>query len=307
MKFITQHYRSFISSLLRIIKKPLEHLLNIMVVSIIIAILSSIFVITKSSQNWEKNNVHFPQIMIYLSQDAKQTDVSKIEATINKFNEKLIKNYQFVSKQQGLAELQQDPQLKQIASDVVADSNNNPLPDILIVNTNSSNPKLLTQLTNRISNMKMVDHVQMDSSYANKVNDLITFIKQIATFLQITFIIVFVLVVYNMIRLEMLLCQDEITVSRLIGASDSFIMRPLAYYAVWQVVLGSAIAYLLVNLFINFMNSLFTHLNYLFGNSFLLTNLSPIELGQMLIVLIVFTIFAVFLAVRWVFRHSYKQ
>ncbi len=306
MKLVMMHYRSFITSLLRIIKKPMEHALNIVMVSIIVAILSSIFVITKSSVVWEKNNLDFPQIMIYLNDDAKQSDVSKLEATINRFNQKLIKNYQFVSKQQGLNELQQDSQLKAIASDALTESAN-PLPDILIVNTNTTNPKLLDQLTDKISHMAMVDNVQMDSSYANKINDLISFVKKIATFLQIVFVIVFVLVVYNMIRLQMLIRKDEITVSRLIGASDSFIMRPLAYYAILQVTIAAAIAYLLVNLFINFMNSLFSRLNYLFGHQFLLTNLSPAELCQMLIVLIIFSIFAVFLAVQWVFKHSYTQ
>ena len=303
-KLFTTHTRSFIAASRKLIKSPTEHIINILTVSIIIAILSSIFVITKSSAVWEKNNVNFPQIMIYLNQDAKQEDISKLEAAINHFNQKIIKNYQFVSKEQGLSELKNDAQLRSITSDVL-ESNANPLPDILIVNTSTSNIKLLNQLTKRISNMPMVDNVQIDSSYANKIDDLINFVKKIATFLQIIFIIMFVLVLYNMIRLQMLLCKDEITVSRLIGASDSFIMRPLAYYAILQVTFACGVAYVLVNLFINFINGLFNQLNSLFGNTFLISNLSSIELVQMLCILIIFTIFAVFLAVRWVFKNSY--
>ena len=306
MKLISAHYRSVHAAIIRIVKNPVEHALNILVISIIVAILSSIFVVTQSSENWERNNIKFPQIMIFLSPDAKQADISKLEAAINKYDQKLVKGYAFISKQQGLNELQQDNRLKNIASDVIAD-NANPLPDILIVNTSTANAKLLEQLTSRISHMTNVDSVQMDSSYAGKVSDLITFIKHIATMLQITFILVLVLVIYNMIRLQMLLRRDEILVSRLIGASDSFIMRPLAYYAVLQIILGSAIAYVLVNLFINFMNHLFISLNSLFGHSFLLSNLSPLELAEMLGILIIFTIFAVFLAVRWVFKYSYSQ
>ncbi|MDQ5920857.1 MAG: cell division transport system permease protein [Pseudomonadota bacterium] len=304
MKLINAHYRSIITSITRILNKPFEHMLNILVISIIIAILSSIFVITKSSRIWETSNINYPQIMIYLSQNAKQSDVSKLEVSISKFNQKLIRNYQFISKQQGLQELQQDQQLQMISSDVITESSN-PLPDVLIVNTNTANPKLLSQLIERIGNMNMVDNVQMDTNYANKINDLINFIKYIATFLQIVFVIVFILVVYNMIRLQMLLRQDEIIVSRLIGASDSFIMRPLAYYAILQVTLASLLAYFLVNWFINFMNGLFSNLKYLFGNSFLLTNLTSLQLGQMLVILIIFTIFSVFLAVQWVFKHAH--
>ncbi len=305
-KLFTTHTRSLIAASHKLIKSPTEHVINILTVSIIIAILSSIFVITKSSVVWEKNNLNFPQIMIYLNQDAKQNDVSKLEATINHFNQKIIKNYQFVSKEHGLNELQNDAHLKSITSDVL-ESSTNPLPDILVVNTNSSNTKLLDQLTKRISSLPMVDNVQIDTSYASKIDDLINFVKKIATFLQIVFVIMFVLVLYNMIRLQMLLCKDEINVSRLIGASDSFIMRPLAYYAILQVTFACGVAYVLVNLFINFVNGLFNQLNSLFGNDFLLSNLSRIELIQMLCILIIFTIFAVFLAVRWVFKNSYAQ
>ena len=306
MKFLSLNSRSCSAAISRIFKSPTEHLLNILVISIIVAILSSIFVITTSSANWEKNNIKYPQIMIFLSNDAKQADVSKLEATINKYNQKLIQSYKFISKQQGLEELKNDTQLKLVASDVVSD-NDNPLPDILIVNTNTTNAKLLEQLTSRIGHMPNVDNVQMDTSYANKVSDLITFIKRIATFLQLVFSIVLVLIIYNMIRLQMLLRRDEILVSRLIGASDSFIMRPLAYYAILQVILGSVVAYFLVNLFVNYMNSLFNSLNSLFGNSFLLSNLAPVQLLEMLGILIIFTIFAVFLAVSWVFKNSYTR
>ena len=244
--------------------------------------------------------------MIYLDEDATQVDVSKLEVSISRFNPKLIKNYQFVSKQQGLSELQNDKQLKDITSDVL-ESDENPLPDILIVNTNSAETGVLDQLKTRISNMPMVNNVELDSSYSNKISDLINFIKKIAAFLQIVFVIMFVLVLYNMIRLQMLLNRDEINVSRLIGASDIFIMRPLAYYAILQVTIASIVAYIFVNLFINYINGLFKNLNYLFGNTFWLSSLKHFELVQMIFILIIFTIFAVFIAVRWVFKNSYTQ
>ncbi|MCX8514314.1 MAG: permease-like cell division protein FtsX [Burkholderiales bacterium] len=306
MKLFTMHYRGCISAFIRIFNKPLANLLNIIVIAIILSMLSIVFILGKSTQTWEKNNVNYPQIMIFLNQDAKQNDVSVIEAALNKFNKRLIKDYQFIGKEQGLKELSQDTQTKKIASDLI-DESANPLPDILIINTTTTDTKLLTQLTSKIEKMSNVDDVQMDSNYAQKVNDLLVFVKHITGLLQIVFIVVFVIIIYNMIRLEMMLCQTEITVSRLIGASDSFIMRPLAYYAILQVVLGSVVSYLMVNQFINYLNNLFLQLNNLFGNDFLLSKMSYQQCGQMLASLIVFTILAVFLAVRWVFKNSYSQ
>ncbi|MFN7094737.1 MAG: cell division protein FtsX, partial [Burkholderiales bacterium] len=255
MKSLSLHVRSLLNAIMRVIKSPFEHLLNILVIAVIIAILNSVMIIAKNSEIWQENNLLYPQIMIYLNATATQTDVSVIESTINKYNQKLIKNYQFISKSQGLLELQADEQLKQIASDVIS-SNDNPLPDILIVNTASADKKLLAQLVNKIAKLPMVDDVQIDINYASKISDLIGFIKKIAGLIQLLFVLVLILVIYNMVRLQMLLRHDEITVSRLIGASDSFIMRPLAYYAVLQVVLASGIAFVLVNWFINFINHL---------------------------------------------------
>jgi cell division transport system permease protein len=306
MKLFTMHYRSCISAIVRIFNKPMANLLNIIVIAIILSMLSVVFILGKSTQMWEKNNVNYPQIMIFLSQDANQNDVSSIENALNKFNQRLIKNYQFISKEQGLKELNQDTHTKAIASDLIGESAN-PLPDILIVNTTTTDTKLLTQLTSKLENMSKVDDVQMDSNYAQKVNDLLVFVKHVSGLLEIIFILVFIIVIYNMIRLEMMLCQDEITVSRLIGASDSFIMRPLAYYAILQVILGGVVAYVMVNEFINYLNSLFMQLSNLFGNDFILSKINYQQFGQMLISLIVFAVLAVFLAVRWVFKNSYSQ
>lgn len=304
MKTIALHFRSFISALSKIIISPFEHLLNILTLAVIITALGSVLVIGKNISNLQKNNMSFPQIIIYLKENATQNDVSVVEATINKFNSKIIKNYQFISKEEGLKELQQDAALKQIASDVIS-NDNNPIPDVLIINTNTEDKHRLQMLVDKTSKIDKVDDVQMDINYANKIENLTSFITKIAHLLQIAFSVILVIVVYNIIRLQMLLRQDEIIVSRLIGASDSFIMRPLAYYAVLQILIAAGVAVYAVNLFMNYINNLFINLNSLFGQNFLLSPLDNIQILQLTGILVIFSIFAVFLAVRWVFRNSY--
>ena len=303
MHKLSLHYRSLMLSLLQIIRHPIEHLLNILVISIIIAILCGIMVINKTSNAWENSNINYPQIVIYLNSNANQADVSAIEATLNRYNNKLIKNYQFIGKDAGLKEISNDEQLKQIASDVVADSTN-PLPDILIVNTSSADTDALGKLTHKIGELPMVDSVQMDANYANKISELINFIKKSGGFLQGLFIVVLILVIYNMVRLQMLTRHDEITVSRLIGAADSFIMRPLIYYGICQTAIGAIIAYLMTNAFVKFANQLLSSSSNLFGNNFALVSLNANQLILLIISLIIFTILSVFLAVQWVFQRT---
>lgn len=304
MKTIALHYRSFVLALAKIIKSPLEHLLNILTLAVIITALGSVLVISENVNSLQKSNLSFPQIIIYLKDNAAQNDISAVETAINKFNSKIIKNYQFISKTEGLQELQKDDALKQIASDVIS-NNNNPLPDVLIINTNTADNHRLQMLVDKITRLDKVDDVQMDTNYANKIDNLADFITRISHLLQIAFAVILVIVIYNMIRLQMLLRQDEIVVSRLIGASDSFIMRPLAYYAVLQIIIATALAMYMVNLFVGYINNLFINLTSLFGHNFLLHGLSDMQMLQIAGILLIFGIFAVFLAVRWVFRNSY--
>lgn len=303
MKTIHLHFRSFFSALKKIVSSPFEHLLNILTLAVIITVLCTVLAFNKNLSYLQKTSMTFPQIIIYLKDSAAQQDVSAVEAAINKFNTKIIKNYQFISKDEGLKELQQDENLKQIASDVI--NNNNPLPDTLVINTNTADNHKLQMLVEKIGKLPQVDDVQMDNKYAGKIANLLDFVNQVAHILQAACVVVLVIVVYNIIRLQMLLRQDEIIVSRLIGASDSFIMRPLSYYAILQIALATGLAIFTVNLFIQYINSLFSNLTSLFGSSVLLTQFNLIQILQIGGLLVIFGVFAVFLAVRWVFRNSY--
>lgn len=305
MRLLKLHIRSIILAMNRIIKHPFEHLLNIMVITLIATILGGI-ITTHTNSQWQKNNITFPQIMVYINESATSRDVSKLEFSINNFSQHIIKNYKYISKEQGLQELQSDNQLKEVSSEVIS-LNNNPLPNILIINTTTSNIKVLNLLTSRISKLPFVTSVQMDEKYAMKINNLLNFIKDISTSLLIFFGLSLFLIIYNLIRLQMLQRTDEITVSRLIGASDSYIMRPLTYYAVVQIIIGTLIAFFLVNWFVNYLNILFINLNSLFGKAFILDKLSLNQLCQMLLTLIIFAVFAVFIAVKTIFHKNYTQ
>lgn len=305
MQKIRHHVKSFNHAWLNIFKQPLEHLINIIVLALIIALCALGVSLTANLNNWQHKNITYPQIMLYLDKTANQADVANIEKLLNTLTATSVKNYQFISKEQGLAELQKDSQMKSIASDII-ESANNPLPDILIVNTSTSESATLQRLTMQLNQLPMVDSVQMDSAYAGKISSLINFSNQVILFAQILLIVVLALVVYNMIRLQMLIKSDAIKVARLIGASDSFIMRPLIHYAVWQVTLATIIAGGALHFVTLRINQLLATFSNLFGN-LQFSELAPLQFLMLWIILVIFTIFTVFLAVRWVFNHNYNH
>jgi cell division transport system permease protein len=305
MHKLTHHIRSFKQAWLTMLQHPVEHLISILVLALIITICAAGLSLNNSLNVWQQQNVVYPQLTLYLENNANQADVENIERSLNQ-QKSLIRDYKFVGKQQALDELRQDQQMKSIASDVI-ESANNPLPDVLIVNTLSAESTVLNRLDLQLSQLPMVADVQMDLHYASKVQELLGFVRQISLAAQILFIVVLSLVIYNMIRLQMMLKSDAIKVSRLIGASDSYIMRPLCHYAVWQVTLATGLAALGMHEMTRNLNLMFANFSNLFGKGFVFNTLPLGEFAMMWGVLVVFTIFTVFLAVRWVFRNTYSQ
>ncbi len=306
MNKLTQHLRSFQQAWLTMLKHPVEHLINILVLALIITICAAGLSLNNSLNIWQQQNIAYPQLTLYLDSNANQADVENIERSLNQQSKNIIRDYKFIGKQQALDELQQDQQIKSIASDVI-ESANNPLPDVLIVNTLTAESNVLNRLNIQLNQLPMVASVQMDLRYANKIQDLLGFAREISSAAQILFILVLSLVIYNMVRLQMMLKSDAIKVSRLIGASDGYIMRPLCHYAVWQVTLATGLATLGMHTMTYNLNLMFANFSHLFGKSFTFATLPFGEFAIMWLVLIIFTIFTVFLAVRWVFRNTYSQ
>jgi cell division transport system permease protein len=83
-----------------------------------------------------------------------------------------------------------------------------------------------------------------------------------------------IVVTFNTIRLQILTKRNEIEVSKLIGATSNFIRRPFLYFGAIQGVAGGAIAWLIVALVINLINSELMNLVHLYTVDFQLHHIS---------------------------------
>lgn len=306
MKLLLQHLHSCKEAWRSILTKPFEHLINIIVLAVIIFLCLFAITIGNNLNFWQTNNLVYPRIAIYMDKDATPNDIGIIERDLHKFGKTIIRDYKFISKQQALDDLKQDKKLKEIASDAV-DEVNNPLPDVFIVEAATTIPDEVNRLNLQLGQLPKVDDTNLDLNYVNKVSNLIDFSFAIIMVIQVVCLIIAALVIYNLIRLQMLLKVDAISVSRLIGASDSFIMRPLLHYAILQISLAMLVATGGVWLLINHVNGLLLSLHYMFGKGIQIIPLSCLQIVLMWLILIAFTIFTVFVAVRWVFRNTYHN
>jgi len=288
----------------KLISHPLEHLINIIILSLLIGIIVFVVVINNTNLKWQKNDVTYPQIMVSLADNISNKDVTRVQVAVSGFSPNAVKGFQYISKEDALKELQADSQLKDISAEINLESNNT-LPNILLINTNTTNTKTLNQLKNKISSFDFVKAVELDENYSNRLDNLLNFINDATYYVLIFFSICLVLVLYNFIRLQMFQNKEEISVSRLIGASDLFIMRPLVYYTIIQVLLGSIIGCVAVDWLIISLNNLANGISVV--NNFHFIMLNTWQVMQLGVSLVVFSIFAVFFAVMAVLRRYHPR
>jgi cell division transport system permease protein len=84
-------------------------------------------------------------------------------------------------------------------------------------------------------------------------------------------------VTFNTIRLQILTQREEIEVSKLIGATDSFIRRPFYYLGLLQGLAGGIIAGAIVWLALALLNREVRVLAESFGSAFRISYLSPAD------------------------------
>ena len=89
-----------------------------------------------------------------------------------------------------------------------------------------------------------------------------------------------VIVIFNTIRLQILTKQEEIEVSKLIGATDRFIRRPFLYFGALQGIMGALIAWIIITFGIQMINDNLTELSQLYELSL---RLIPMSLFQILL------------------------
>ncbi|MCB1904567.1 MAG: cell division protein, partial [Gammaproteobacteria bacterium] len=82
-----------------------------------------------------------------------------------------------------------------------------------------------------------------------------------------------ILIIVNTIRLEIQNRHAEIEISKLIGATDSFIRRPFLYSGAWYGLFGGLISWLLVTLSLRLLDAPVARLAGLYQSDFILSGM----------------------------------
>lgn len=271
--FFYLHGQSAKNALIKILRQPFGSLLNLLMLSVALALPLTLFLAVSSIQDWAGRLAATPQITLYMEQSAEDADISAVSSTLHKHPE--VQSFVFISRSQALKDLEKRNGLSGLSDGLGA----NPLPDAFVVTPAILEPRELELLQKELSGLPMVESAQFDASWAKRLYAMVELGRQLTWFLGGVLGLALVLVTHNTIRMQILARRDEIEVSKLIGASDSFIRRPFMYHALWQGLLASLAAWGLTSWLTIIANPAIREFARLYNEQVSLRTLQPLELA----------------------------
>ena len=247
---------------------PVSSLLNVLVIGVALCLPTGGYVLLQNVKSLSDKLVGVPQLSIFLSMNVSQDDIARISKQLQQHDN--ISHIEFVPREQALLQLQESTGL----ADVTGGLAQNPLPHAFIVYPKSKDIQSLESLRDELKTWSKFDHVQLDSAWVRKLEALLKFGRLAVLILSVLLSFALVAITFNTIRLQILTQREEIEVSKLIGASNSFIRRPFLYFGLVQGLLGGSAAWLIITVSLGLLNLSLSDLAQLYASSFSLQHLS---------------------------------
>jgi len=163
------------------------------------------------------------EVVAYLREDVSAAQLEVLQADIASFPE--VQSVVHVSKFEAMRKAMQ--QLEEFR-EVFTDLEMNPLPASLEIQLKPEHrePDSVERVAELIAIYPVVEDVRYGREWVNKIHQLRRLGAAIATILGAAFAVVAVLIIGTTVRMAVLARRDEISVMRLVGATDGFIRRP---------------------------------------------------------------------------------
>jgi cell division transport system permease protein len=235
-----QHFDALRTTLGRLLRTPVATLFNVSVIGVALALPVGLYVAVINLEGLARSLGSDPQLSIFLALDASSADVKRIAARLQQHPS--VREARFVSRDEALKELKARTGL----ADVVDSLPGNPLPDAFVVLPRDADSGILERMRDEMRRWPKVAHVQLDAEWARRLEAGLRAALLAVSLLATLFAFALVAVTFNTIRLQILTRREEIEVSKLIGATDSFIRRPFLYYGALQGLAGGLAAWVII-------------------------------------------------------------
>jgi cell division transport system permease protein len=280
--WMRQHSFAIGSALGKLFKAPGSFLFNVLVVAIALALpFTGVNLLDNVRPMSEQLSVD-PEISVFLKQDTTREQAEALAVTLRQTVKDKQAKIIFTPREKALDNLK----TKNGLADVLTTLGENPLPDSYVLKLDAFRLAQaggdVDQIAADIQALPGVDTVQVDSAWVKRLAALLNVLRLALLLLAATLGTVVVAVIFNTIRLQVMTQREEILVSKLIGATDSFIHRPFYYTGALLGLCAGGLALGTVSLALRPLNTAIAEFARLYASEFQLTPLPPLAMAALL-------------------------
>jgi cell division transport system permease protein len=294
--YVLIHLHTFFASLGRFSRAPFNFMMTVAVIAITLSLPSGLLVSINNLQSLSGQIDLNNNISLFLKNSVTLGEADALAESLqadSKIHQALL-----INKQQALDEFRQYSGF----GSAISSLGENPLPHVIQISPSETfnNPVALETLVNELKQRQNIQLVQMDMGWLERLNGILSIAQRGVSLVTVLLGFAVLLIVSNTIRLELQNRRDEIDITRLVGATPSFIMRPFIYSGFWYGFLGGIFACLLVNISVLLVDGPTSTLAALYNSSFSL-QLMPLSHALLWI------IFSIFLGITgsWIVVSRY--
>lgn len=234
-----------VESLMRIRKTPLQSALMIAVIAIACSLPASLYLLAGTVKSLSGDVGRTTDIQIFFDLGANQTEVEQLTLEWSQLSD--IENLDLIDPSRGRTEFEAFSGLGLVLELL----DENPLPFVARITPSEAiarNRLALDSLINTLSEPAIVDEVQFDFAWLERLDNLLRLVDRLNLVIGLMLGLGIVLVLINSIRLMIDNRRDEIVIVKLVGGTNEFVRRPLLYTGFWLGFLGGFVALLVTDL-----------------------------------------------------------
>lgn len=238
IKFATQNFvRNFWLSLVTVVILALSIFL--------ISILAGVRVTAEQALHEVRSRV---DISVFFKADAPEGDMLELQSKLERLPE--VSTVTYVSKDDALAKFREQTKGEAAIEQVIDAIGVNPLQASLIIRAKQLEqyPQILAVVTDpTYDNLVEKDHVA--DSKITFIQEFSQFTKNLSRFgiwLSIIFAIIAALVVFNTIRITIYAYRTEISIMKLVGASNAFVRAPFIIESIFYALIAALVALIII-------------------------------------------------------------
>ena len=242
--YLIRHIQVALNSLDRLYRAPLASFMTAAVLGIALALPSGLYLLTGNLQRLSTQWDGSANFSLFLHKSVTAQQMRTLRKKLAQWPE--IDSLRLITPDQALAEFRELSGFGE-ALDALDE---NPLPSVITIKPvqNRSDAESAAALLDKLRSLPEVELAQLDLQWVKRFSAIVEIVRRSIWVMAALLGLAVLLIIGNTIRLEIQNRRDEIEITKLIGATNTFIRRPFLYSGIWYGILGAVLAGLLVEI-----------------------------------------------------------